>query len=379
MAVIGASPDLHPKRPAVDKSQVSPAVSVYDELPDGLLLADAAGCVQLLNSPGAHLLGLDADGATAAVGRPLAEVMPLHTDAGDDWWRCLAPVAALPTSRRSPERLLTLAATSASPPRGLSVTVRWTREQGRVVRTAVAFRDTAGRDRLERGKADLVSTVAHELRSPLTSVKGFTATLLAKWDRFTDEQKKLMLETVNADADRVTRLLSELLDVSRIDAGRLEVRRQVVDVGAAVRKAVSGRVASGEPGDRFAVELVDGLPEMWLDPDKVDQVVGNLVENAVRHGDGTVHVLVRPRGDGTPGAEVTVADEGDGIPEESLARVFAKFWRGGDRRGGTGLGLYIVKGLTEVQGGSVRAGRSATYGGAELTVLLPAGAAPYEL
>ena len=89
----------------------------------------------------------------------------------------------------------------------------------------------------ERSRAELISTVAHELRSPLTSVKGFTATLLAKWDRFTDDQKRLMLETVDADADRVTRLITELLDISRIDSGRLEVRRQPVDIAAAVRPA----------------------------------------------------------------------------------------------------------------------------------------------
>ena len=112
----------------------------------------------------------------------------------------------------------------------------------------VTLRDAGARARLERSRADLVSTVAHELRSPLTSVKGFTATLLAKWDRFTDDQKLLMLETVNADADRVTRLITELLDVSRIESGRLEMRRQVVDIPARVAQDHRGPGGGGRAG-----------------------------------------------------------------------------------------------------------------------------------
>jgi PAS domain S-box-containing protein len=344
--------------------------TAYDDLPDGVLVVDAAETVVLLNAAAERLLGITAD---SAIGRQLQDVLPLIDETGRDWWACTDPFGGLPTRSRQPERRLQVAGGSAEG-RDLLVTASYVREASAVVRLIVCLRDTKTRERHERSRADLVSTVAHELRSPLTSVKGFTATLLAKWDRFNDEQKKLMLETVNADADRVTRLLTELLDVSRIDAGRLEMRKQVVDLPTVVRKIVAGRVASGDPEDRFVVSTDGQLPEMWLDPDKIEQVIGNLVENALRHGDGTVTVAVRPF---ESGAEVTVADEGEGIPEETASRVFTRFWRGGKRRGGTGLGLYIVKGLVEAHGGSVEVGRSPS-GGAQFRFLLPAGSPPFE-
>jgi hypothetical protein len=241
------------------------------------------------------------------------------------------------------------------------------------VRLVVSLRDAVRRARLERSRADLVSTVAHELRSPLTSVKGFTATLLAKWHRFTDDQKLVMLQTVNADADRVTRLITELLDVSRIESGRLEVHRQLADVPERARKIIAGRVAAGDPEDRFRLEVTPGLPETWLDPDKVDQILGNLVENAVRHGAGTVTIVVEPAAGpgGTEAVAVSVQDQGEGIAPDLASRVFRQFWRG-KRRGGTGLGLYIVKGLVEAHSGTISVGR-APGGGAEFRFSLPAG------
>jgi signal transduction histidine kinase len=249
---------------------------------------------------------------------------------------------------------------------------------GSVRRLVISLRGAEQRERLDRSRAELVSTVAHELRSPLTSVKGFTATLLNKWGRFTDDQKRVMLETVNADADRVTRLITELLDVSRIESGRLEVHRQLVDVPDRARKIIAGRVAAGEPEDRFRLEVRSGMPETWLDADKVDQILCNLVENAVRHGAGIVTIVVEPaRMDGEFGAPdaaaVSVRDQGEGIAPDVASRVFRRFWRG-KRRGGTGLGLYIVKGLVEAHGGTICV-RRAPGGGAEFRFIVPAGAA----
>jgi signal transduction histidine kinase len=337
-----------------------------DDLPDGLIVADADRRVIVFNATAAKLIGMT---RAQTLGKDLPDVLPLHDAEGRDWWKCLDPYGGLSTRTRHPELSLYL-------PDGteLLVTAAYRRDAARrVERFSVSLRSADCRARQDRDRADLVSTVAHELRSPLTSVKGFTATLLAKWQRFNDDQKRIMLETVNADADRVTRLITELLDVSRIDAGRLEVRRQVVDLAEEARKVIAGRVAAGDEEDRFRLVVRGTLPEMWLDPDKIDQILANLTENAVRHGAGTVTITVEPDLHGE-GAVVVVRDEGEGIPPEATQRVFRRFWRSqGKRRGGTGLGLYIVKGLVEAHGGGI-AVRQAPGGGAEFRFTLPAGA-----
>ncbi|MGH3174162.1 MAG: ATP-binding protein, partial [Streptosporangiaceae bacterium] len=331
-----------------------------DELPDGVVVADEAGRIIVFNRVAARLTGLD---PAEVIGKFVFDVLPLRDAEGRDWWVYADPYHGLPTRTRHPERSLYLADGTE-----ILVSVGYVREDRRkggtrgsrpVRRLVISLRGAQQRERLERSRAELVSTVAHELRSPLTSVKGFTATLLNKWGRFTDDQKRVMLETVNADADRVTRLITELLDVSRIESGRMEVHRQLVDVPDRARKIVAGRVAAGDAEDRFRLEVLEGLPETWLDADKIDQILCNLVENAVRHGAGIVTIVVEPtrmEGEDDPAAvAVSVRDQGEGISPDVAPRVFRQFWRGkprgGSRRGqhggGTGLGLYIVKGLVE--------------------------------
>ena len=367
-----------------------------DELPDGVIVADHAARIAIFNKAAARLTGID---ALNALGRDVRQVLPLRDADGCSWWTLVDPYCGLSTRTRHPETSLYLADGTE-----LLVTVGYVRgprvrdfgarrlgDPGAVQRIVITLRGAQQRARIERRRADLVSTVAHELRSPLTSVKGFTATLLAKWTRFTDDQKRVMLETVNADADRVTRLITELLDVSRIEAGRIEVHRQLVDIPHRAEKIVAGRVAAGDSPDRFRIEAAPDLPETWLDADKVDQILGNLVENAVRHGAGTVTVVVQPvetvsarariRPDGSPATSgiagagavvVSVRDEGDGVAPELVPRIFRQFWRA-KRRGGAGLGLYIVKGLVEAHGGTITVQR-APGGGAEFRFTMPAGA-----
>ncbi|MGW1795985.1 ATP-binding protein [Streptomyces sp. NPDC001984] len=350
-----------------------------EELPDGLVIADEDGQVVCFNSAAARITAVRPEDA---LGQYLEKALPLEDLEGRRWWQLTDPYGGLATRVRQPERNLLLPGG-----REVLVSAQYIRGEptGPVRRVVVCLRDTEARRRTERSHAELIATVAHELRSPLTSVKGFTATLLAKWERFTDDQKRLMLETVDADANRVTRLIAELLDISRIDSGRLEVRRQPVDMGAAVGRHIQAYVAAGQLADRFLLRIEQPLPALWADPDKVDQVLSNLLENAVRHGEGTVTIEVTPaaspreteNADSTDdtATSVTVSDEGSGIPEESMNRVFTRFWRG-SKRGGTGLGLYIVKGIVEAHGGTITVGR-APGGGAEFRFTLPAGTPAY--
>jgi signal transduction histidine kinase len=337
---------------------------VVDALPDGVVLAGPDGRVTLISRVAVDMLGASGE----CVGQPLADVLGLRDQDGNAWVASNRPYEGLTTRTAVPEQSWLLRD-------GTEVLVaakihRPALHQP-VAQVAVTIRSGRGRARLDRERSDLVATVAHELRSPLTGVKGFVQALLNRWDRLNDEQKKLMLATVSADSDRLSRLIAELLDVARIDTGRLQLHPRPSDAGLLTRRIVDS-VAAGTARP-ISLELADGLPDIHADPDKFTQVVTNLVENAVRHGEGAVHVAVEPLRAGElgdqRGVRVTVDDEGEGIPAEMRRRVFTKFWKGG-ARGGSGLGLYLVNGLTKVHGGTVTID-DRPGGGARIVVAWP--------
>jgi signal transduction histidine kinase len=334
--------------------------SLADAYPDGILGATAEGVVTILNAQGAALLGVDAE---EALGMPLPDVLRLLDQDGKTWLHANKPFASISIVRGVPEQ-------SWLNPSGEEVltTARLVRAEplGPVLGIAIGLRSGRGRARLDRERSDLVAMVAHELRSPLTGVKGFVQALLNRWDKLTDDQRKLMLTTVNADADRLARLIAELLDVARIDTGRLQLYPRESSAEVLVRRVVDNIEAGTAREIRLTVE--DDLPDVFADPDKFTQVVTNLVENAVRHGLGQVSVDLA-RSPELDGVRITVDDEGDGIPVELRRRVFTKFWTTGDS-GGTGLGMYVVGGLSRAHGGWVTIG-DAPGGGARVMVDWP--------
>lgn len=332
--------------------------SALDALPDGVVLAGPDTRVTHVNDQARRLLG-----HTARPGVPLAEAMPLQDLDGCRWWDTLRPYGGLLTRSGLVEGSWLLADGTE-----LLVSGRIERDgrAGPVRRVAVTVRTARARARVEKERADLLTTMAHELRSPLTGVRGFTAAMLERWETFDDTQKRVVLESVHHDTDRLARLISDLLEVARISAGRLPLAASRVDA-VACAETVSRSVAVGS-GREVVVAAPDG-DDLLLhaDPDRLTQVLTNVVENGIRHGDGRVTVTVASYDEDA--VLLVVEDEGRGVPPDQRARVFTKHWRSGSRSG-TGLGLYIAHGLVTAHGGTIEV-REAASGGARVEIVWP--------
>ncbi|MFN2617488.1 MAG: ATP-binding protein [Thermoleophilaceae bacterium] len=230
-------------------------------------------------------------------------------------------------------------------------------------------RDISERARLERVKSDFVATASHELRSPLTSIKGFVE-LLARSGNLSDRDREFV-DVILRSTDRLVDLVNDLLDVTRLEAGKMEVHSRLFHLGEVVREVSTlMRPRLEDKGQRLDVQVPPLLPRVLADPARVRQIVINLLSNAHQYTDegGRLSVSVREDRDMLA---LVVADTGRGMSEEELAHAFDRFVRRDDGMGGTGLGLAISRSLVELQNGSIEA-RSEPGSGSTFTVRLPA-------
>jgi two-component system, OmpR family, sensor histidine kinase KdpD len=233
---------------------------------------------------------------------------------------------------------------------------------------ALALQET---DRL---RTALLNSVSHDLRTPLASIKASASSLLDREVRWSDAERDEFLATINTEADRLTRLVHNLLDMSRIEAGALDprlVESSLAEVvGPVVRRA---RAASRQ---RVDVDVPDELPPVLVDPVRLDQVLTNLLDNARTYAAASpVQVVARRAGDAV---ELRVVDHGPGIPAPERERVFDQFYRlkgGGRRPEGTGMGLAICRGIVQAHGGSLRV-ETTPGGGASFVLTLPVSPRP---
>jgi two-component system phosphate regulon sensor histidine kinase PhoR len=237
----------------------------------------------------------------------------------------------------------------------------------------VVLHDVTDLKRLETVRRDFVANVSHELKTPLTVVRGYAETL--RKDDPPPEIRGQFLETILHNARRMQQLVDDLLDLSRIESGVWRPEPGDVAVEPIVRD-VWAQVATGARGEgrAFALELAQGADRLRADPEALRQVLTNILDNAVRHTPAGGRVVVRTHHEAT-GTRLDVTDTGPGIPSEHLPRIFERFYRVDPARsrelGGTGLGLSIVKHLVEAHGGHVEA-RSALGAGTTITAFFPA-------
>jgi PAS domain S-box-containing protein len=226
---------------------------------------------------------------------------------------------------------------------------------GQPVLALAILRDITQQKEIEQLQRDFVSIVSHELRAPLTAIKGFAKTLVLKDEELSPQTRREFLSTVNEQAERLARLVDDLLQVSRIDSKRVRVEWTEVAVDDVVQDLM-GQFHSKWGARRILIDAEPDLPPVRADRSKLEEVLINLIDNAIKYSpDGTpVRVTARAVGDEV---EIDVEDRGFGIAPEDVAQLFQKFQRittpATRDIGGTGLGLYIVKGLVEAHGGRV--------------------------
>src|SRR5881392_221951 len=239
-----------------------------DQLPDAVLCVDADRRVVDANQAATELTGYSRD---ELQGHRLEDLLDPRGRDGkplleDGWHRS----TRLRTVARIPEQEVRIRRANNGHLRA-TVTGRYQRDaDGRLTGAVLTLRDFGRRAHLAASGIEVVSTVSHELRSPLTSVKGYTSLLLNRWERLADPQKRMMLEQVHHDADRVTRLVTELLDISRLETGRLVLRRQMVDVAQLAAHVVE-KLTIEYPELEADISFPAGFPPVYADPDKVEQ------------------------------------------------------------------------------------------------------------
>ena len=242
---------------------------------------------------------------------------------------------------------------------------------GVVESMAVTLQDMADVDEQERLRAEFLAMVSHELRMPLTSIRGAATALLDAAPNLDPAEMRQFHRIIVDRADHMREIIGDLLDVARIETGTLPVDPEPAEVGALVDRARNAFTSAGGRNN-LEIDVVTDLPLVMADRRRIAQVIGNLLSNAARHSpeDSVIRVsAVREGGH----VEVSVADQGRGIPAEDLPLLFRKFSHREDRdaAGDTGLGLAICKGVVEAHGGRIRAESDGPGLGARFVFTLP--------
>ena len=326
---------------------------LFNSMIEGLLLLDRSQKIYLANRAFKNLFGLKVE----LRGKSILEALRLH-ELDELVQRVQAEGQVFDYEIKLPE-----------------LTERWLRVNAAVISNSageregmiLVFHDLTRLKQLERTREEFVANVSHELRTPLSLIKGYVETLL-DGARNNPEVSERFLRIIERNTNRLDLLIQDLLTISALESGRIKLNLQQVDLHTVAEKILSDLHSRA---DNKNMKLVNELPVLptRADADRLDQVLANLVDNAIKYGrtNGKVSIGSRKLDDGM--LEIFVQDDGPGIPAEALERVFERFYRVDKARsrdqGGTGLGLSIVKHIVQAHGGEVRVvsevGKGATF------------------
>jgi two-component system phosphate regulon sensor histidine kinase PhoR len=349
------------QREAELHGQAERTAALFDRMVEGILVVGASGKIRLANKAAGTLFGF----TPPALGRTILEATRHHE------------VAALVSRlEREPEvlnhelRLEGVAETRFLQVNALALRTSEGERDGAIL----VFHDLTRLRQLEAVRQEFVANVSHELRTPLSLIKSAAETLIdgGKNDPAVTSR---FLEIIDKHANRLTLLIDDLLLLARLDSGRVQLQLQAVSLRQAAQEALDDAALIARARGVTLENRVEKDVIAEADPDRLRQVLANLIDNAIKYGRSEGHVTLTGRRLTGPRVELTVRDDGPGIPSEAKQRIFERFYRVDKARsreqGGTGLGLAIVKNVVQAHKGDVRV-ESAPGAGTEFFITLPA-------
>ncbi len=332
------------------QEQTSRLEALVQSLHDGMVLSNLEGKVIYANRRIAELANLSTGDLTEmSVNQILAHIVAQSIDA-EKVKRVARAIHA-----KAGERKAEVALAENGRTRHLRLeTFDVTGARGEAIGRGLILHDITADRELDRMRASLVSTVSHELRTPLAAIKGYATTLLAddvEWDR---ASQKEFIAIISEESDRLTQLVNNLLDLSRIEAGFLRLEREECSPAETIQRAVKH---AHLPAERpIAIHVEPGLPPLYADPPRLETVLRNLIENAVKYGGADIQILIDVKKQGVNHL-FRVSDNGPGSPPQERPRIFESFYRVDDSltrlASGAGLGLAICQGIVRAHGGKI--------------------------
>lgn len=348
--------------------------AILEGIADGVLVTDTTGRIILLNAACQQLLGLRAD---EVLSRPMADYVGVYGAAGKTWMEASSRWSDDPTAYQPGEFLEERI--ELEDQRVLSIHLSPVTASEEYLGAVSLIRDITRDVEVDRLKSEFVTNVSHELRTPMTSIKGYADILLMGAAGALNEHQSRFIEVIKNNADRLSILVNDLLDISRIESGRVQLELRAValrDVLYAVSDNLQGRIDEEHKPMQIHIDAPTDLPPVWADRERVTQIITNLADNAFNysHAEGVISLKasVSPER-----AEVVleVTDSGVGISPDDQTRLFDRFFRGEDAlvlaTPGTGLGLPIARQLAEMHGGRLWLMRSELGKGSTFALALP--------